>query len=177
MSNRGSDESPPWEHVEYTEGDDPLWDDLGGDKWGAIDLVVPGIRVYATWDEQHDGRMVVTGLCLRGSADRPLTAEALRLVPIGRLEAAANEVRRGTAEWWLEKVPPLTRPSARPSGTDPDYFYKLVGDHYRWHSAISHKPAAKMAEASDVPVTTVHRWIREARRRGFLPPARRGKAG
>jgi transposase len=39
-------------------------------------------------------------------------------------------------------------------------------------------PAQTIAEANGVPVTTVHRWIREARRRGSLPPARgKGQAG
>jgi hypothetical protein len=34
-----------------------------------------------------------------------------------------------------------------------------------------------LAEESDVPVGTVHRWILEARRRGFLPSARQGRVG
>ena len=29
----------------------------------------------------------------------------------------------------------------------------------------------------DVPVTTAHRWVKEARRRGFLPPGRKGRRG
>lgn len=164
-----------WESVDnYVEGADPFWDLLGGgDEWGAIDHVAPGVRVYATWEEQRDGRLVVTGLCLRGSADHPLTADALRAVPIGRLEAMPNRFREAVAENFLEKVAPLTRRK----GVDTETFYELVGAHYRWHAAVSHKPAARMAEAAGVPVTTVHRWVREARLRGHLPPARKGKAG
>lgn len=82
-----------WEHVDYEPGADEFWDQLGGSEWGAIDGVMPGVRVYATWDEQRDTRLVVTGLVLRGSPDHPVTSDTLRAVPIGRLEAAANEVR------------------------------------------------------------------------------------
>ena len=32
-----------------------------------------------------------------------------------------------------------------------------------------------VAEANDVPVTTARRWVKEARRRGFLPPGRAGR--
>ncbi len=39
------------------------------------------------------------------------------------------------------------------------------------------KVAVVLAKEADVPVGTVHRWILEARRRGFLPPARQGRAG
>jgi len=28
-----------------------------------------------------------------------------------------------------------------------------------------------------VPVTTAHRWVKEARRRGFLPPGQKGRRG
>lgn len=169
-----ADNGPKWAHVDYVPGEDAFWDQLGGDDWGAIDDVAPGVRVYATWGEQSDGRMVVTGLCLRGSAEHPLTADALRAVPIGRLEAAPNEIRATSARRALDQVAPLTRPGDQVSG---DEFYKIVAAHYRWHVSVSHKPAAEMAAAAEVPVVTVHRWIREARRRGFLPPARKGKAG
>jgi len=36
---------------------------------------------------------------------------------------------------------------------------------------------ANLAEANGVPVSTVHRWVKEARRRGFLPPGRPGRSG
>ena len=58
-----------WQHVDYVPGADDFWDRLGGgDKWGAIDGVAPGIRVYATWDEHLSGRMVVSGVCVKATA-------------------------------------------------------------------------------------------------------------
>jgi hypothetical protein len=65
----------------------------------------------------------------------------------------------------------------RPDRSDPDKFYDRVAEAYREYAAQSRSPATKMAEEANVPVTTVHRWIREARRRGYLPAGRAGKAG
>lgn len=65
----------------------------------------------------------------------------------------------------------------RPTGQDTDNFYRLVAHVYRDHAASTRAPARELAAEAEVPVTTAHRWIREARRRGFLPPAARGKAG
>jgi hypothetical protein len=68
-------------------------------------------------------------------------------------------------------------PLTRPDGRDPDGFYARVADAYREYAPHTRAAAAEIAREANVPVTTVHRWIGEARRRGFLPPARKGKAG
>jgi hypothetical protein len=71
----------------------------------------------------------------------------------------------------------LRRPLVRPDGTDPEGFSHRVAEAYNAVVMLSHRPATLLAEEAGVPVTTVHRWIRDARQRGFLPPARRGRAG
>lgn len=65
----------------------------------------------------------------------------------------------------------------RPDGSDPDGFSRTVAAAYNDVVATTHRPAVVLAEEAAVPVTTVHRWIREARRRGHLPPAHKGGAG
>jgi len=59
-----------------------------------------------------------------------------------------------------------------------DEFYCQVASIYsellRFGSA---NPVATLAQRNNAPLSTVQRWVREARRRGFLPPARPGKAG
>lgn len=76
---------------------------------------------------------------------------------------------------------PVRAPTARlrpPTGREhPDGFYADVARRYSALLRTSDRPAADIAEASGIPVTTVHRWVKEARRRGFLPPGRRGRAG
>ena len=65
----------------------------------------------------------------------------------------------------------------RPDGSDPEAFYRLVAARYTATLADTAKVAPVLAAEAGVPIPTVHRWIAEARRRGFLAPARQGKAG
>lgn len=73
-----------------------------------------------------------------------------------------------------EPVPTLYQPEKRPY---PDSFFYEVALAYSSVSRWSDRPAVEISEAHDVPVSTVHRWIKEARKRGFLPPGRAGKVG
>lgn len=60
----------------------------------------------------------------------------------------------------------------------PDSFYRKVAEMYSALTAAeSHRPASEIAKANEVPPSTVHRWIKEARRRDLLAPGRPGKAG
>lgn len=68
-------------------------------------------------------------------------------------------------------------PLSRPDGTDPEAFSRRVAAAYTSAVESSAAPAKVLAEEAGVPVTTVHRWIREARQRGHLPPAVKGRAG
>jgi hypothetical protein len=52
-----------------------------------------------------------------------------------------------------------------------------VASVYSALAASSNRPAVELAESNDVPLTTAHRWMKEARRRGFLPPGQKGRRG
>ena len=152
----------------------------------------------------EDGRLVLTGLRIEGTP----TAELLRAVPVGRIEAAANaqltivddrvvpvavphrpgrEPKAADGGWETTDVSrAVTRPAAHPlpdprlaagARGRPDLFYRDIARAYRDLATASARPAAELAEASGVPASTAHRWIKEARRRGFLPPGRPGKSG
>lgn len=157
------------------------------------------VRVTA----EPGGRLVLSGLRVEGVP----TAEFLRSIPVGRIEAAANAQlsvvddviiatappgRRDAAAarepllfdtgWEApDPVRPASRPTGRPSAAArrrrPDDFYRVIASAYLDLAQTSARPAAELAEAHRVPATTAHRWIKEARRRGFLPPGRPGKAG
>jgi hypothetical protein len=99
----------------------------------------------------------------RGAGDdapEPTLAELRTRMPITRAERPAQRPR-------------LTRPG----GADPDEFYPLVAQAYWEYAPLTRAPAKEIATEAGVPITTVHRWIREARRRGFLSSAKKGKAG
>ncbi len=74
------------------------------------------------------------------------------------------------------RKPPL-RITVPPGRRRPDVFYERVARAYSWLAEQGNRPASVLAEVNEVPVSTVHRWVKEARRRGLLGPGRRGGAG
>ena len=134
----------------------------------AADPRVPGAAYVALFSPASSGRLVVSALLLVGEA---LTAETLRRVPMSAIENAANLSRQDVNRQALADLPPLRR-SPDLSAED---FSQLVADHYRlWAEAVPN-PAAAMAAEHGVKLPTMHGWIREARLRGLLPKAQRGK--
>jgi hypothetical protein len=87
-----------------------------------------------------------------------------------------NEAHR-KAEEFDRKARRPRQPLNRPDGSDPDAFYEQVAEAYRDVIQTTPKVAKVLADEAGVPVGTVHRWVMEARRRGFLPAARQGRAG
>jgi hypothetical protein len=131
------------------------------------------------------GRLVVGRIVFEDSSG--VRAAALREIPLGRIEAIVN------GPSWSEVVRGLTPPSRvvgksrglesrealrieqpQPKGRRrPDDFYRNVADAYASANRWTRKPAQELAEANEVPITTVHRWVKEARRRELLAPSRR----
>lgn len=136
----------------------------------------------------------------RQPGTQPITAALLRDFPLNEAEAAANgpdlrddliarldeDVR---IEWKNRSETDREFPTklgARPTGKlpvpkgnrYPDAFYRRTAREYaRLVTSGDRAPAQTIAEANGVPATTAHRWIKEARRRGFLPAGRAGRAG
>jgi hypothetical protein len=142
-------------------------------------------RVRVRVGEGDDGRLHLVELHVEGR----LSAEALRSIPVGRIEAAANAQLHPSAaspfggDPWPEPWP-APDAAALPAdlwrdagGGYPDAFYDAVAVVYRQLAAASPRPVAELAGANEVPVTTAQRWVKEARRRGLLAPGRPGKAG
>lgn len=137
------------------------------------------------------GQRVIDRLVI-GAAD--ITAATLRSLPVGilaakaqrgnllvgrapsKLDAAINTVLMAVAADEAA-APPGRPPLSRPDGTDPEGFSRRVADAYNEAVLVTSYPAVALAEEAGVPVATVHRWVRDARRLGLLPPARRGRAG
>lgn len=135
-----------------------------------------------------------------------VSSRSLRVLPIARLEAAANRpeyydllrrrisyVSNRATPWpeglhepgadrpWWTVEPPAHVAADRsprlkmdiPTGYGrPDSFYALVANRFAYLTTTSARPANELAEANGVPVTTVHGWVKEARRRGFMPAGR-----
>jgi hypothetical protein len=75
---------------------------------------------------------------------------------------------RGTTRQISQADCRIVKPSERPY---PVEFYEHVAAVYRALVSSGRNPARAIADASSEPITTVHRWIREARKKGGLGPA------
>jgi hypothetical protein len=170
-------------------------------RWFQFTLVDGmGVAVKLT---EREGEWVTSELYVDA---QHLTPARLRSIPLARLEAAANknpEAYRYAVDAASGQDEPTfaelrasfdaTRKTARlgdvhvvksgrqqlkrPTGDDPDGFYRQVGKAYREYAAVTKKAVASIANEAEVPVGTAQRWVKEARRRGFLPPGERGKTG
>ena len=147
--------------------------DDGWHEW--VDDPPLAVPVHVQLDEHDDGRVHVVAMHLEGL----VSAEVLRSIPVGRIEALANALLHPHAAeqgWRADARLPdevLDESAWRRS----DEFYVAVAEIYRHLVAVSARPVAELAEANGVPRSTGHRWVKEARRRGMLPPGRPGKAG
>jgi hypothetical protein len=79
----------------------------------------------------------------------------------------------------LEEIKPHRPANRRPGrrGHD-DEHYQRVAENYRAAITQGHRnPTAQVAASFVVTRSTAAGWVRACRARGYLPPARRGRAG
>lgn len=145
------------------------WEGFHGFIVGDFDDEKPGTALFLSYAEDESGRQILDGLLFLRDG---ITAESLRKIPVAALERKHN-VDKVSAQLdeVLSKLPPL----ARTPGMTPEDFSGLVASHYKAWARVAANPASIMAELAGVPSPTMHTWIREARLRGFLPPASRKK--
>lgn len=165
--------------------------------WSADDF--PGAAWVRFVDD--DGRLVPVDLVVAG--DGAISANLLRQVPLGNLEARVNgsatarnvrgrmaapgpDVRAGLRKprkpkeartVLLSEIALMLAPHSPGLAERGDWFYKAVANVYEDLGRITSAPTSTIAEAMGVPVSTAKAWVRKARGKEFLPPARAGKAG
>jgi hypothetical protein len=76
-------------------------------------------------------------------------------------EAELNEMRARSRSPFKIQIP-------EGRGRYPDRFYREVVAAYAELALRQRAPARALAELNEIPVTTVHRWLKEARRRGLM---------
>lgn len=184
------------------DDDDPLMAPLG-DGWLRIGRK-RSPQSFLVRTEEQDGRRAITALIIReptgidSGTMKGISVSALqrivntefvvsmldeRIPEDDRLTRVLTELWAVTAEMAATPASQLMGPRAerapleRPDGSDPGAFYHQVAEAYRDTLRRTSRIAPVLAEEAGVPVATVRRWIQEARRRGYLPPARQGRAG
>ncbi len=75
-----------------------------------------------------------------------------------------------------EQEPPPRPPLGAPESLD-ETFFTALAEAYRDVVSRREPPAPTLAQEAGVSERTIHRWVYEARKRGYLPPAHRGRAG
>ena len=62
-------------------------------------------------------------------------------------------------------------------GRFPDGFFECVAKAHGELARISDTPTLQLAKENDVPPSTAHRWVKEARRRGLVGPGNESRYG
>lgn len=119
----------------------------------------------------------------------PITSQLLRKLPIARIEAVISKrlfamkrtetitggkIVLHSGRKVSERV--LLKPLGDPK-KDPDFYEMVALQHGRLTQQGNPNPSATMAKISNVALSTAQGWITRARKRGLLPPGRRGRAG
>jgi hypothetical protein len=130
----------------------------------------------------------VTSVTLRDAPVTAMLSWANTPEPLARITERLDLERAFPGQYVnvedLEDVAPPRRPPLRLRGAKdprkkPPKFYEQVAAAYHWlvYHDRDRAPAETLHKANDVPVSSVHRWIKECRRRGLLDPGQRGRAG
>ena len=141
-------------------------------------------------DEEPKGEVRITGIIyLPEWAGDPVASPMLRNLPTSRIEAAINRRQFAVTGATRFEGGKITLPSGRvlrsadvmqPLGNPkrtPDFYEIVALQHTRLVDDGEPNPTARMAEISRVPLSTAQGWVARARRKGLLPPGRRGRAG
>ncbi|WP_131104738.1 hypothetical protein [Ornithinimicrobium sufpigmenti] len=165
-------------------------------RWFLIQHVDSSTRVLLRLQRQYvmgeepKGEVRITGIVyLPEWAGDPVASPMLRNLPTSRIEAAINRRQFAVTGATRFEGGKITLPSGRvlrsedvmkPLGNPkrtPDFYEVVALQHTRLVDDGEPNPTARMAELSRVPLSTAQGWVARARRKGLLPPGRRGRAG
>ena len=165
-------------------------------RWFLIQHVESSTRVLLRLQRQYllmeepKGEVRITGIIyLPEWAGDPVASPMLRNLPTSRIEAAINRRQFAVTGASRFEGGTLTMPSGRilkfedvmkPLGNPkrtPDFYEVVALQHTRLVDDGEPNPTAKLAEMNRIPLSTAQGWVARARRKGLLPPGRRGRAG
>src|SRR6266511_2308763 len=125
-----------------------------GDGGWVTATTASGARLHVRFEATAQGRLDPVELHL--SPAGRVDSAVLRRLPVASLAAMVNAPGR------REEVTRRLSEPGRPSGLA---------------ALADAELQAAIAAVNGVPVSSVHGWVKEARRRGFLPPGQKGRRG
>lgn len=160
-------------------------DDDGLFRIESSELAALGITLRGEFGADNRGRQRIQRI--EASAAAGVTTNMLRILPLAEAELAFERTVDGFRRLGRAMVEQaraeLVDLLAGLSDADyrrglPSRFYELVAAIYLSEVAGGvRNPSASLAALTGVPVRTVRGWVRRARDRELLPPAKRGAAG
>lgn len=165
-------------------------------RWFLIQHKPTWARVLIRLQRNYDigiepmGEVRITGIMyLPEWAGDPVTSPMLRALPTSLIEAAVNrrqfavtsETKFVDGEVTLPsgrvlKRKDLMKPLGNPKRTS-DFYEVVALQHASLVEDGDPNPTETLARFNDVPLVTAQGWVARARRKGLLPPGRRGRAG
>lgn len=165
-------------------------------RWYLVQHVATNTRVLLRLQrryvlgEEPKGEVRITGITyLPEWAGDPVASPILRELPTSKIEAAINRRQFAVTSTSKFQGGKLTLPSGRTLRSDevmkslgdpkrtPDFYELVALQHARLVDDGDPNPTATMARISRVPLSTAQGWVARARRKGLMPPGRRGRAG
>jgi hypothetical protein len=163
---------------------------LGPDPTSTADKPAMTVReVWVDFENARAGARVIRDLPLgriEAAINQPLVYEGLQqyvltpnAVSIPFPDDLPDPDDPAGRPWWImppqlkRRAPRLKLRIPEGPGKKPDEFYRQVAERFTYLGTVSTRPANDLAEANDVNVSTIHGWVKEARRRGLMPAADR----
>lgn len=156
-----------------------------GRRWVKVRNKESGLEVLLRLQTFDGSTITISSMALPFRAEETeLTGADLRSVPVAALAAAYSydeQAGRANLATFLELVQHYTEGTEPldplPPAENSPKFAALVARQFLTIEDADPKVyvAQKMADLNEKPLPTVQRWITQARRAGFLPPARTGR--
>ena len=148
-------------------------------RWSLIRNAQTGEKAWLRLFEQ--GEAGVTALVFTPrSIDSRIINRSVRSIPLAAIELSLQEQsqrrRRQLDHRLFDKDWDPDEPVGNPRETN--HFYERVALQFLSLKENGEaRPVARMAEINQRPLKTVQGWVTDTRKKGLLPPGKRGRAG
>jgi hypothetical protein len=147
--------------------------------------------------DEASNRIVIGRIAIHVDPSSRISTSVLQSIPVGRIEAHLNSLElepqirarlnsAGLDLRYIVGLPydgfiELSRFKVRRDDDNPrnlgDDFYRRVAEAFDLASLHTSAPSTLLSEQNEVPMTTIARWVREARKRGHLAPTIHARKG
>jgi hypothetical protein len=148
---------------------------ITGRAWVRVDGAPLARPFWLRLGVADDGRPICTGLVIDSDPERELTARDLRRIPISDVLTRFARSRMSPNLQAALEQQPARRPRPGSGGHSNDHYGQVARAYKRAKRKYPRAPIRALMVELHASEPTVHRWLREATKRGFLQPRARGR--